>query len=417
MPLRSFTQRVEDLVREFKSVAGANLIVERYNPKPDSEEEDAAQLDGVEPQQLMSGEQFYLGVAVSQLDRKQAIADHRAAARAPARVRPDRAPSRASRTGAAEDRPDVRAAGDGRDVQPVHAPELGALGARQRAQARVRRCSEVPMSAKEIDKDINVLLLIHPRDAAAADRVRARPVRAARRQADRLRRSLRLLRPARRPMPGMPPQPARARRLPTLFKAWGVEMDPGKVISDVVFGSGGGAALHADRADAQPHRASAATTSSPASIETLLYAFGGALRGEEPPRAQGRPSCVKSSPNSMLVGQRRRHQVGRRGDQELPALRQGAAARAAPHRASSRPRSPRAPKRPRQDKPRRAARRRCSESAQRELGDPGRRRRSCWPTAPRSTCRTSSAARWWCPPTATSRFAHRHGRAVRRRRR
>src|SRR5207244_13119853 len=69
--LRSFAQRVEDLVREFKSEAGANLIVERYNPKPDSEEEDAAQLDGVEPQQIFTGEQFYLGAAVSQLDRKQ----------------------------------------------------------------------------------------------------------------------------------------------------------------------------------------------------------------------------------------------------------------------------------------------------------------------------------------------------------
>src|SRR6185295_15561593 len=72
--LRSYAQRVDDLVREFKSVAGANLVVERYNPQPDSEEEDAAQLDGVDPQQLMSGEQFYLGAAVSQLDRKQTLA-------------------------------------------------------------------------------------------------------------------------------------------------------------------------------------------------------------------------------------------------------------------------------------------------------------------------------------------------------
>src|SRR5476649_397063 len=47
--LRSFAQRVEDLVREFKAVAGPNLIIEKYNPKPDSDEEDAAQLDGVEP--------------------------------------------------------------------------------------------------------------------------------------------------------------------------------------------------------------------------------------------------------------------------------------------------------------------------------------------------------------------------------
>src|SRR5437868_1457092 len=65
--LRSFAQRVEDLVREFKAVAGPNLIVERYNPRPDSEEEDAAQLDGIEPQQLNTGEQLYLGAAVSQL--------------------------------------------------------------------------------------------------------------------------------------------------------------------------------------------------------------------------------------------------------------------------------------------------------------------------------------------------------------
>src|SRR3990170_3556621 len=72
--LRGFAQRVEDLVREFKQAAGSNLIVERYNPKPDSEGEDAAQLDGMEPQQLFTGEQFYLGIAVSQLDRKQAIA-------------------------------------------------------------------------------------------------------------------------------------------------------------------------------------------------------------------------------------------------------------------------------------------------------------------------------------------------------
>src|ERR1051325_7384978 len=71
--LRGFAQRVEDTVREFKQAAGSNLVVERYNPKPDSAEEDAAQLDGVEPQQLYTGEQFSLGIVVSQLDRKQAI--------------------------------------------------------------------------------------------------------------------------------------------------------------------------------------------------------------------------------------------------------------------------------------------------------------------------------------------------------
>ena len=71
--LRSFAQRVDDLIAEFKSVAGGKLIVEKFDPRPDGEYEDQAQLDGIEPQQLFSGEQFYLGLAVSQLDRKQAI--------------------------------------------------------------------------------------------------------------------------------------------------------------------------------------------------------------------------------------------------------------------------------------------------------------------------------------------------------
>ena len=49
LPLRGFAQRVEDLAREFKSVAGSNLLIELYNPRPDSEDEDAAQLDNRSP--------------------------------------------------------------------------------------------------------------------------------------------------------------------------------------------------------------------------------------------------------------------------------------------------------------------------------------------------------------------------------
>ena len=46
---------IDDLLREFKAVAGANLVIERYNPKPDSDEEDAAQLDGIEAARLGGG--------------------------------------------------------------------------------------------------------------------------------------------------------------------------------------------------------------------------------------------------------------------------------------------------------------------------------------------------------------------------
>jgi len=163
VPLRSFAQRVEDLVREFKSVAGSNLIVERYNPKPDSEEEDAAQLDGIDPQQLMSGEQFYLGASVSQLERKQVLPNI-----APQRERLlEYDLIRAVARVASPERPKVGVMAGlpvmGERFNPFtrQSSEPWYLASELKREYEVR---EVPMSAKEIPKDVNVLLLIHPRD-------------------------------------------------------------------------------------------------------------------------------------------------------------------------------------------------------------------------------------------------------------
>ena len=84
-----------------------------------------------------------------------------------------------------------------------------------------------------------------------------------------------------------------------LFKAWGLQMDPGKVIADVVFGSGGGAALHADRALA--HRTAFSRDDIvTGQIETLLMRSA-ALRGQATRKSEGHAVLVQSSPNSMLV--------------------------------------------------------------------------------------------------------------------
>jgi len=163
VPLRSFAQRVEDLVREFKAAAGDKIILERLDPKPDSEIEDTAQLEGIEPQQLMTGEQFYLGIAVSQLDRKQAI--------------PGVSPQRErlleydlvraiARVGSAE-RPKIGLMAGlpvlGEKFNPFtrQSSEPWVLANELKRDFEVK---EVPLMAKEIDKDLNVLLLIHPRD-------------------------------------------------------------------------------------------------------------------------------------------------------------------------------------------------------------------------------------------------------------
>src|SRR5258705_5460072 len=164
VPLRGFAQRVEDTVREFKQAAGSNLVVERYNPKPDSEEEDAAQLDGIEPQQLYTGEQFYLGIAVSQLDRKQAIA-----AVTPQRERLlEYDLLRAIARTANPQRPKIGLMAGlpvlGEKFNPFtrQSSEPWVLANELKREFEVK---EVPMGAKEIDKDVTVLLLIHPQSA------------------------------------------------------------------------------------------------------------------------------------------------------------------------------------------------------------------------------------------------------------
>jgi ABC-type uncharacterized transport system involved in gliding motility auxiliary subunit len=295
--LRSFAQRVEDLVREFKAVAGPNLVIEKYNPRPDSEEEDAAQLDGIEPQQLMSGEQFTLGLAVSQLERKQSIP-----VLAPARERLlEYDLVRAVARAAIAERPKIGLMSGlpvmGERFNPMtrQSSEPWVLANELRRDFDV---VQVNMTADSIAKDINVLLLIHPRDIGetteyALDQFVLRggkliafvdPYAYFDQQPG--------------PIPGMPGM-ASSSTLPRLFKAWGVEMDPGKVVSDVVFASGGGQ-RYTPTVLSLNRTAFARDDVVTSQIETLLYAFGGAF-SLKPAEGLAASELVKSSPNSMLV--------------------------------------------------------------------------------------------------------------------
>jgi ABC-type uncharacterized transport system involved in gliding motility auxiliary subunit len=308
VPLRGFAQRVDDMVREFKGVAGANLIVERYNPQPDSEEEDAAQLDGVEPQTLGNGEQFYLGASVSQLDRKQTIS-----AITPQRERLlEYDLVRAIAQVTTSERPKIGLMAGlpvlGEKFNPFtrQSSDPWVLAGELKREFDVK---EVPLTAKEIDKDITVLLLIHPRDMQPAQEY------ALDQFVLRGGKLIAFVDPyayfdqTMPQMPGMPPQ-ASSSNLPRLFKAWGVDFDPGKVISDVVFGSGGGpnytpTVLSLNRTAFS--RDDVVTSS----IETLLYAFGGAFK-VKPAEGLRVTELVKSSPNSMLVDN---SQATKRGDE------------------------------------------------------------------------------------------------------
>src|SRR5438067_10999665 len=99
-------------------------------------------------------------------------------------------------------------------------------------------------------------------------------------------------------MPGVPPMPSSS-DLPLLFKAWGIGYDANKVISDVVFGSGG-AARYTPTVLSLNRTAFSRDDVVTGSIETLLYAFGGAFQ-LNPVDGLKVTELVHSSPSSMLV--------------------------------------------------------------------------------------------------------------------
>jgi ABC-type uncharacterized transport system involved in gliding motility auxiliary subunit len=76
--LKTYAQRVDDLLAEYQQASRGMIEVQRLNPEPDSDAEDSAKLDGVEGQPLPTGEQVYLGVSVSMLIKnRRSLSSHR----------------------------------------------------------------------------------------------------------------------------------------------------------------------------------------------------------------------------------------------------------------------------------------------------------------------------------------------------
>jgi ABC-type uncharacterized transport system involved in gliding motility auxiliary subunit len=71
--LQTYAGRVQDLLDEYQEAAHGKIMVQKLDPEPDSDAEDSARLDGIDPLTLSTGDKFYLGLAVSQLDAKQAV--------------------------------------------------------------------------------------------------------------------------------------------------------------------------------------------------------------------------------------------------------------------------------------------------------------------------------------------------------
>ena len=63
VPLRTYAQEVQDLLDEYQQYSHGKVKVIKLDPKPDSDAEDSANLDGIEGQAVDLTDKVYLGIA------------------------------------------------------------------------------------------------------------------------------------------------------------------------------------------------------------------------------------------------------------------------------------------------------------------------------------------------------------------
>ena len=235
--LKDYARKVEDLLHEYKQIAGKNLIIEKYDPQPDSDAEDSARLDGLEPQPLPGNDRFYLGVAVSLADERVAIPflePNREKlleydlTRAIARVF---SPEKAT-VGVMSSLPVFGAPMNPMMMQMGRQPEAAWTVIEQLKQDfNVKR---VEMDTDKIDDDVNVLLVVHPKGISdkaqfAIDQFVLRGGKL-----------IAFLDPqsaiaSRQQNPEMGGMGGSSSSLEKLLPAWGIQFDTGKVVADLNF--------------------------------------------------------------------------------------------------------------------------------------------------------------------------------------
>ncbi|MDH3287499.1 MAG: Gldg family protein [Betaproteobacteria bacterium] len=297
--LKTFAKRIEDLLNEYRTASGGRVIIEKFNPLPDSDAEDSAELDGVEGQLTNTGEKFYLGLAIAFLDKKAALPV----------LTPDRERlmeydiTRAIAQVTAAEKPVVGVM----SALPVMGRTLNPLTQQRPSEPwvliselkRSFELKEIKVDAKKIPDDIKVLLVIHPRDMLedteyAIDQFVLRggkliafvdPYAYFDQQPD-----------MQNPFGGSRAGQSMFYRL---FKAWGVDVDMGKVIADMTFGSGEGPRLLPTllSLNTQALNRDDVVTSQ---LGTLLIPFGGAFKGK-PAEGLTQTVLAHTSKNAMPV--------------------------------------------------------------------------------------------------------------------
>ena len=290
--LSTYAERVQDVLKEYRQYGGGNLEVVKLNPSPDSDAEDSANLDGVTGQPLGAfgaGDMVYLGLAVSCLDSTVALPF----------LSPDRENlleyditraiyrvqnAKKARIGVLSSLPVM-----GRMVPPQMMMQMPNASQQPPWQfitelKRDFEVTEVQADTDTIDSELDVLLLVHPKD------LKDKTLYAIDQFVLKGGRVLAFLDPMsmvesqsqQQPMQFMPPG---ASTLGKLMNAWGISMDTEKLTADTVY-----MARIRRRAEGEPEampmvltlNGEAIDAGDPATgqLDNLLFVFGGSFTGE-----------------------------------------------------------------------------------------------------------------------------------------
>jgi ABC-type uncharacterized transport system involved in gliding motility auxiliary subunit len=238
VPLKTYARRVESLLREYAQYANGNLVIRKLNPEPDSDAEDSARLDGISGQPVSLGEQVYLGVAFSMLDRVAALPFLTPNREQLLEYDLTRAISQVVKT----EKPVVGVMSSlpvmGMPMNPMmmrmgqQGQQPWVLVSELQSDFEVR---EIPMSGESIPADISVLLVIHPK--AATDEVQFALDQFVLRGGKliALLDAMAIV-DQQQQQPNNPlGSPPSASNLEKLLPAWGVKFDSTKVVADMNF--------------------------------------------------------------------------------------------------------------------------------------------------------------------------------------
>ncbi len=165
VPLRTYAQEVQDLLDEYQQYSHGKIKVIKLDPKPDSDAEDSANLDGIEGQDTEQSDKIYFGIAVSCLDAKTTIPF----------LSPDRETlleydlSRAISSVANPKKPVIGVM----SALPVTGREAAPMMMQQQQQPSEPwvfltelkenyTVRDIPLTADKIDNDVNVLVVVQP---------------------------------------------------------------------------------------------------------------------------------------------------------------------------------------------------------------------------------------------------------------